>query len=150
MEIINKNGYLTLKAAEGKYLTQKVLSETDSKLFVVEITVDENTKDNYIEITEEEKLAYEENTLNTPLEAKAMAMPIPDIPIKEELNEIPKEEPKETPKEKRENKIDELRKDLERILRRIEKKEKAQKKLMKAIIIGIGIMIVGIITLIII
>jgi hypothetical protein len=142
MEIINKNGYLTLKAAEGKYLTQKVLSETDSKLFVVEITVDENTKDNYIEITEEEKLAYEENALNTPLEAKAMAMPIPDIPIKEE--------PKETPKEKRENKIDELRKDLERILRRIEKKEKAQKKLMKAIIIGIGIMIVGIITLIII
>lgn len=64
MEIINKNGYLTLKAAEGKYITQKVLSETDSKLFVVEITVDENTKDNYIEVTLEEKENYEKSIEN--------------------------------------------------------------------------------------
>lgn len=146
-----------LKASEGMFLTQKaeVLPEHESRLYVEKITVNAETKDNYREATEEEKTAYEESLMNIGPEQKTMAMPIPELP-QEELKEMPKEEPKVEPKveqkeyPKRENKIDELRKELDRTLRRIEKQEKVGKKLMKAIVIGIGIIIVGIITLIII
>jgi tetrahydromethanopterin S-methyltransferase subunit G len=158
MEIQNYNVQI-LTASEGMFLTQKaeVLPEHESRLYVQQITVDAKTKDNYREATVEEKTAYEESLMNMQVEPeqKTMAMPIPELP-QEELKEMPKEEPKVEPKveqkeyPKRENKIDELRKELDRTLRRIEKQEKAGKKLMKAIVIGIGIIIVGIITLIII
>ena len=50
-----------LKASEGKFLTQKaeVLPEHESRLFVKQITVTDETKDNYREATLEEKEAYE-------------------------------------------------------------------------------------------
>ncbi len=65
MEIINKDGYLTLEAAEGMYLTQiaKTLPEHESRLYVTQITVTDATKDNYREATLEEKTEYE-NSLN--------------------------------------------------------------------------------------
>jgi hypothetical protein len=66
MEIINKDGYLTLEAAEGMFLTQKaeVLPEHESRLYVKQITVNAETKDNYREATVEEKEAYEKSLLN--------------------------------------------------------------------------------------
>lgn len=65
MEIINKDGYLTLKASEGMYLTQiaETLQEHESRLYGTQITVNAETKDNYREATAEEKLEYE-NSLN--------------------------------------------------------------------------------------
>jgi hypothetical protein len=50
-----------LKASEGKYLTQvaETLQEHESRLFVKQITVTNDTKDNYREATLEEKEAYE-------------------------------------------------------------------------------------------
>lgn len=50
-----------LKASEVKFLTQKaeVLPEHESRLFVKQITVTDETKDNYREATLEEKEAYE-------------------------------------------------------------------------------------------
>lgn len=61
MEIINKNVYLILKASEGKYLTQvaETLQEHESRLYVKQITVTEDTKNSYREATLEEKEAYE-------------------------------------------------------------------------------------------
>jgi hypothetical protein len=54
-----------LKASEGKFLTQKaeVLPEHESRLYVKQITVTDETKDNYREATLEEKTEYE-NSLN--------------------------------------------------------------------------------------
>lgn len=51
------------KASEGMFLTQKNLSENEIRIFVTQITVTEETKDNYREATIEEKNTYEE-TLN--------------------------------------------------------------------------------------
>ena len=50
-----------LKASEGKYLTQvaETLQEHESRLYVKQITVNAETKDNYRETTLEEKEAYE-------------------------------------------------------------------------------------------
>ena len=50
-----------LKASDGMFLTQKaeVLPEHESRLFVKQITVTDETKDNYREATAEEKEAYE-------------------------------------------------------------------------------------------
>ena len=47
------------------FLTQKaeILPDSESRLYVTQITVDETTKDNYREATAEEKEAYE-NSLN--------------------------------------------------------------------------------------
>jgi hypothetical protein len=66
MEIINKDGYLTLEAAEGMFLTQKAetLPEHESRLYVEKITVTDATKDNYREATLEEKTEYENSLLN--------------------------------------------------------------------------------------
>ncbi len=49
------------KASEGKYLTQvaETLQEHESRLFVKQITVNDETINNYREATEEEKTAYE-------------------------------------------------------------------------------------------
>lgn len=65
MEIQNYNIQI-LKASEGKFLTQKaeVLSESESRLYVTQITVTDETKDNYREATLEEKEAYENSLLN--------------------------------------------------------------------------------------
>ena len=64
MEIQNYNIQI-LKASEGKFLTQKaeVLPEHESRLYVTQITVTDETKDNYREATLEEKTEYE-NSLN--------------------------------------------------------------------------------------
>ena len=64
MEIQNYNIQI-LTAPEGMFLTQKaeVLSESESRLYVTQITVTDATKDNYREATEAEKLEYE-NSLN--------------------------------------------------------------------------------------
>lgn len=50
-----------LKASEGKYLTQvaETLQEHESRLYVTQITVTEETKNSYREATLEEKEAYE-------------------------------------------------------------------------------------------
>ena len=50
-----------LKASEGKYLTQvaETLQEHESRLYVKQITVTDDTINNYREATEEEKEAYE-------------------------------------------------------------------------------------------
>lgn len=50
-----------LKASEGKYLTQiaETLQEHESRLYVKQITVTEETKDSYREATLEEKEAFE-------------------------------------------------------------------------------------------
>ena len=50
-----------LKASEGKYLTQvaETLQEHESRLYVTQITVTDETKDNYREATAEEKESYE-------------------------------------------------------------------------------------------
>ena len=50
-----------LKASEGKYLTQiaETLQEHESRLYVKQITVTEETKNSYREATLEEKEAYE-------------------------------------------------------------------------------------------
>ena len=50
-----------LKASEGKYLTQvaETLQEHESRLFVKQITVTEETKNNYREATAAEKDAWE-------------------------------------------------------------------------------------------
>lgn len=50
-----------LKASEGMFLTQvaETLQEHESRLFVKQITVTDETKDNYREATLEEKEAYE-------------------------------------------------------------------------------------------
>lgn len=65
MEIQNYNIQI-LKASEGKFLTQKaeVLPEHESRLYVTQITVTDETKDNYREATEAEKLEYENSLLN--------------------------------------------------------------------------------------
>lgn len=58
-----------LKASEGKYLTQiaETLQEHESRLYVQQITVTAETKDNYREATLEEKEAYEaEQNKNIP------------------------------------------------------------------------------------
>jgi len=50
-----------LKASEGMYLTQiaETLQEHESRLYVTQITVTDETKDNYREATAEEKEVYE-------------------------------------------------------------------------------------------
>ena len=50
-----------LKASEGKYLTQvaETLQEHESRLYVKQITVTDDTINNYREATAEEKEAYE-------------------------------------------------------------------------------------------
>ena len=50
----------------GMFLTQKaeVLPEHESRLYVTQITVTDETKDNYREATLEEKEAYENSLLN--------------------------------------------------------------------------------------
>lgn len=50
-----------LKASEGKYLTQvaETLPEHESRLYVKQITVTEETKNNYREATQAEKDAWE-------------------------------------------------------------------------------------------
>lgn len=50
-----------LKASEGMFLTQKAetLQEHESRLYVKQITVTEETKNSYREATLEEKEAYE-------------------------------------------------------------------------------------------
>ena len=65
MEIQNYNIQI-LKASEGKFLTQKaeVLPEHESRLYVTQITVTDETKDNYREATLEEKTEYENSLLN--------------------------------------------------------------------------------------
>jgi len=62
---INTYNVQILKASEGMFLTQKaeVLPEHESRLFVKQITVTDETKDNYREATLEEKTEYE-NSLN--------------------------------------------------------------------------------------
>lgn len=58
-----------LKASEGMFLTQvaETLPEHESRLYVQQITVTEETKDNYREATLEEKEAYEaEQNKNIP------------------------------------------------------------------------------------
>ena len=60
MELQNYNVQI-LKASEGKFLTQKEVSKTDSRIFVKSITVNDSTKDNYREATESEKIEYEKN-----------------------------------------------------------------------------------------
>ena len=64
MELQNYNVQI-LTASEGMFLTQKaeVLPEHESRLYVTQITVNAETKDNYREATEAEKLEYE-NSLN--------------------------------------------------------------------------------------
>jgi hypothetical protein len=65
MEILNYNIQI-LKASEGMFLTQiaETLPEHESRLFVKQITVTDETKDNYREATLEEKEAYENSLLN--------------------------------------------------------------------------------------
>lgn len=65
MEIQNYNIQI-LKASEGMFLTQKaeVLPEHESRLYVTQITVTDETKDNYREATLEEKTEYENSLLN--------------------------------------------------------------------------------------
>ena len=62
---INTYNVQILKASEGMFLTQKadILPDSESRLYVTQITVDETTKDNYREATAEEKEEYE-NSLN--------------------------------------------------------------------------------------
>ena len=62
---INTYNIQILKASEGMFLTQKaeVLPEHESRLYVTQITVTDETKDNYREATLEEKTEYE-NSLN--------------------------------------------------------------------------------------
>ena len=58
-----------LKASEGMFLTQvaETLQEHESRLFVKQITVTEETKNSYREATLEEKEAYEaEQNKNIP------------------------------------------------------------------------------------
>ena len=56
---INTYNIQILKASEGMFLTQKaeVLPEHESRLYVTQITVTDETKDNYREATLEEKEA---------------------------------------------------------------------------------------------
>lgn len=63
---INTYNIQILKASDGMFLTQKaeVLPEHESRLFVKQITVTDETKDNYREATLEEKEAYENSLLN--------------------------------------------------------------------------------------
>jgi hypothetical protein len=58
---INTYNVQILKASEGMFLTQvaETLQEHESRLFVKQITVTNDTKDNYREATLEEKEAYE-------------------------------------------------------------------------------------------
>ena len=59
---------VTIKtASEGMFLTQKaeVLPEHESRLYVEQITVNAETKDNYREATVEEKEAYERSIEGT-------------------------------------------------------------------------------------
>ena len=64
MTIYNNNGVQILKAAEGKYLTQKILSENDIRTFHTMITVTDATKDNFREATQKEKEDYETALIN--------------------------------------------------------------------------------------
>ena len=66
MELQNYNVQI-LTASEGMFLTQKaeVLPEHESRLYVQQITVNAETKDNYREATEEEKEAYERSIEGT-------------------------------------------------------------------------------------
>ena len=58
---------MILKASEGKYLTQEAetLQYHESRLYVKQITVTNETKDNYREATVEEKEAYERSIEGT-------------------------------------------------------------------------------------
>ena len=62
---INTYNVQILKASEGMFLTQKAetLPDSESRLYVTQLTVTDATKDNYREATEEEKTEYE-NSLN--------------------------------------------------------------------------------------
>jgi len=64
---INTYNIQILKAAEGMFLTQKaeVLPEHQSRLYVTQITVNAETKDNYREATAEEKESYERSIEGT-------------------------------------------------------------------------------------
>jgi hypothetical protein len=66
MELQNYNVQI-LTASEGMFLTQKaeVLPEHESRLYVEQITVNAETKDNYREATVEEKEAYERSIEGT-------------------------------------------------------------------------------------
>ena len=58
---INTYNVQILKASEEMFLTQKaeILPDSESRLYVTQITVTDATKDNYREATLEEKEAYE-------------------------------------------------------------------------------------------
>ena len=65
MEIQNYQVQI-LTASEGMFLTQKAetLPDSESRLYVKQITVNNETKDNYREATEQEKESYEKSLLN--------------------------------------------------------------------------------------
>lgn len=63
---INTYNVQILTASDGMFLTQKaeVLPESESRLYVKQITVDATTKDNYREATLEEKENHEKSIEN--------------------------------------------------------------------------------------
>jgi hypothetical protein len=63
---INTYNVQILKASDGMFLTQKadVLPDHESRLYVNQITVDAETKDNYREATLEEKENHEKSIEN--------------------------------------------------------------------------------------
>ena len=58
MELQNYNVQI-LTASEGKFLTQKTTEKIDDRIYVKSITVNNLTKENYREATENEKIEYE-------------------------------------------------------------------------------------------
>jgi len=145
MEIINKDGYLTLEAAEGMFLTQKaeVLPEHESRLYVEKITVNAETKDNYRESTLAEKESYENSLLNMPIPASE---PEPELMQKSMSMQTPKlERSIESQRVSNAIVVGELKNELQQAIQKVEQQDKKYKKLTTALLVGVGIIILGIV-----
>lgn len=135
---VQKNGICVLEASDGMFLTQKaeVLPEHESRLYVKQITVDATTENNYREATAEEKEAYENMALNefTPIEEEPMqkSMAMPNMKRSIEAQRISNA-----------TMVGELKNELKQTEKKIEEQENKYKKLLTALVIGVGIIIVG-------
>ena len=133
---VQKNGIWVLEASDGMFLTQKELKENDLRLFVTSITVNETTENNYREATAEEKTEYENSMLNE-------SMPIEEEPMQKSMAMPNMKRSIESQRISNAMIVGELKNELKQTKKKIENQENKYKKLLTALVIGVGIIIVG-------
>ena len=133
---VQKNGIYVLEAADGMFLTQIELQESDARLFVTAVTVDETTENNYREATEQEKTDYENSMLNE-------FMPIEEEPMQKSMAMPNMKRSIESQRISNATMVGELKNELKQTKKKIENQENKYKKLLTALVIGVGIIIVG-------